>query len=126
MVNKKFEVYKLKRELKWSGKEYEFTRCLTNEFGEPSSVDVKTLGTVNGLYHETNEHVAVSMSDTTQIRSKKVPSILCLYEDAASLNLSIGDNVKINEKTMKVTGIVNIQEWGLIADISMEVIDNGI
>lgn len=125
MVNKSFEIYKLKRELKRSGNDYEFTRAVVNKFGEPSD-EFELLGILRGLYHEQNQHIAVTMSDTTQVRTKKVPSILCLYEDAASLGLVIGDRVKISEKTMKVTGIVNIQEWDLISDVSIEVIDNGI
>lgn len=124
MVNKDFEVYKLKRELKRSGNDYEFTRPVANKFGEPTK-DEDILGALRGLYHEKNEHIAVTMSDTTQVRTKKVPSILCLYEDTASLALVIGDRVKLNGKTMKVTGVVNIQEWNLIADVSLEVVDNG-
>lgn len=52
--------------------------------------------------------------------------ILCLYKDTASLVLSVGDIVKINAKTFKVTGVTNIQEWNLISDISLEVVDNGV
>lgn len=125
MVNKGFEVYKLKRELKRSGIDYEFTRPKANKFGEPSDEE-EMIGTLKGLYHEQNEHISVTMSGTTQIRTKKVPSILCLYEDVASLALVIGDKVKLNGKTMKVTGIVNVQEWSLIADVSLEVVDNGV
>lgn len=125
MVNKTFEVYKIKRELKRSGADYEFMRPGTNDFGEPTGED-ENVGTLRGLYHERNEHIAVTMSDTTQVRTKKVPSILCLYEDAISLALAIGDKVKLNGKTMKVTGVVNIQEWNLIADVSLEVVDSGI
>lgn len=125
MVNKSFEVYKLKRELKRSGNDYEFMRADTNKFGEPTGDD-KAIGTLRGLYHEKNEHIAVTMADTTQVRTKKVPSILCLYEDTTSLALVIGDKVKLNGRTMKITGIVNIQEWSLIADVSLEVVDNGV
>lgn len=125
MVNKTFEVYKIKRELKRSGADYEFMRPGTNDFGEPTDED-ESVGALRGLYHEQNEHIAVTMSDTTQVRTKKVPSILCLYEDATSLALAIGDKVKLNGKTMKVTGVVNIQEWNLIADVSLEVVDSGV
>lgn len=125
MVNKNFEVYKLKRELKRSGNDYEFVRAVVNKFGEPSSEEM-VLGTLRGLYHENNEHIAVMMTDTTQVRTKKIPNILCLYEDVASLALVVGDKVKLNGKTMKVTGVVNIQEWSLIADVSLEVVDNGV
>lgn len=123
MVNKSFEEYKLRRELKRSGTDYEFMRPAVNKFGEPTDED-ETIGTLRGLYHEQNAHISVVTGDTTQTRTKKVPSILCLYEDAASLSLSIGDKVKLNGKTMKVTGIVNIQEWNLIADVSLEVVDS--
>lgn len=127
MVNNKFEVYKVKRELKRSGRDYEFTRPKANGFGEPSDEeDEEEVGILRGLYHEQSEHVMVSMSDTTQVRTKKVPSILCLYEDAAPLALVIGDRVKLNGKTMKVTGVVDIQEWNLIVDVSLEVVDNGV
>ena len=52
--------------------------------------------------------------------------ILCLYEDITSLGLRVDDQLVINGKTFKVTGIVNVQEWNLIGDISLEVFDDGI
>lgn len=125
MINKDFEVYKIKRELKRSGRDYKFIRRQSNDYGEP--VDAKKdIGILRGLYHEKNEHIAVTMSDTTQFRTKKVPSILCLYDDVVSLKLVVGDVVMVNEKTMKVTGVINVQEWNLIADISLEVVDSGV
>lgn len=124
MVNKKFEAYKIKREIRRSGTDYVFVRAVPNDFGEPTD-EVKEIGVLSGLYHEQNSRIAVTMSDTTQVRTKKVPSILCLYDDAATLSLVIGDLVKINKKTLKVTGVVNIQEWNLISDISLEVVDDG-
>jgi hypothetical protein len=123
MVNTKFEAYKIRRELKRTGKEYEFKRAELNDFKEPTKESV-VVGKLTGLYHEQNSNVSITTGDTTQTRTKKVPMILCLYEDATFLK--IGDIVKINSKTFKVTGIVNIQEWNIIADISLEVIDNGI
>lgn len=123
MVNTKFEAYKLRRELKRIGKEYEFKRAKLNDFKEPTK-DSVVAGKLTGLYHEQNSNVSVTTGDTTQTRTKKVPMILCLYEDAKFLKMD--DTVKINSKTFKVTGVVNIQEWNIIADISLEVIDNGV
>ena len=125
MINTRFEVYKLKKELKRSGTDYDFFRAVPNERGEPTN-EKEMLGVLRGLYHEQNSHITLSMSDTTQVRSKPVPSILCLYNDVESIGLTVGDKVKINKKVMKVTGVVNIQEWCLIADVSLEVVDNGI
>lgn len=121
MINTKFEAYKISRELKRTGKKYEFKRAKRNDFNEPTD-ELNSVGEIVGLYHEQNSHIAVSTGDTTQYRSKKVPMILCLYEDAK--NLKVDDKVEINSKTFKVNGVINIQEWNIIADISLEVIDN--
>lgn len=121
MVNTTFEAYKLRRELRKIGKEYEFKRIEKDKFGEPVG-EPKVVGKLRGLYHEQNGYVSIVTGETTQTRSKKVPMILCLYEDAKFLK--VNDRVEINSKNFKVTGIVNIQEWNLIADISLEVIDN--
>lgn len=123
MINTQFEAYKIKRELKRSGIDYEFKRSGVNDFGEPVG-EPTVVGTIRGLYHEQNSSVQVTTGDTTQVRTKKIPMILCLYEDAASLVLQVGDELKINNKTLKVTSVVNIQEWNIIADISLEVVDN--
>lgn len=123
MINTQFEAYKIKRELKRSGIDYEFKRSGVNDFGEPVSEPI-VVGTIRGLYHEQNSNIQITTGDTTQVRTKKIPMILCLYEDAASLVLQVGDELKINNKTLKVTGVVNIQEWNIIADISLEVVDN--
>ena len=125
MINTQFEAYKIKRELKRSGIDYEFKRTEKDEFGEPTD-ELNVVGKLRGLYHEQNSSIQITTGDTTQTRTKKVPMILCLYEDAASLVLQIGDIVKINTKTLKVTGVTNIQEWNLISDISLEVVDNGV
>lgn len=123
MINTQFEAYKIKRELKRSGIDYEFKRSGTNDFGEPVG-ELIVVGTIRGLYHEQNSSVQVTTGDTTQVRTKKIPMILCLYDDAASLVLQVGDLLEINGRQFKVTGITNIQEWNIISDISLEVVDN--
>ena len=123
MINTKFEAYKIKRELKRSGIDYEFKRSGLNDFGEPNN-ELITVGIIKGLYHEQNSNIQITTGDTTQVRTKKIPMILCLYDDAASLALQVGDLLEINKKQFKVTGITNIQEWSIISDISLEVVDN--
>lgn len=123
MINKEFEAYKVKREIKRSGIDYEFKRSGLNDFGEPDNKLV-TVGIIKGLYHEQNSNIQITTGDTTQVRTKKIPMILCLYDDTASLVLQVGDLLEINGKQFKVTGITNIQEWNIISDISLEVVDN--
>ena len=127
MVNKRFEAYKIKRELKRSGIDYEFKRIIKNEFEEADG-EAEVVGKIKGIYHEqtaSNGIITITMKDNVQVRSKKLPMILYLYEDAASLVLKVDDIVEIGNKTFKVVGISNIQEWNIIADISLEVVDNG-
>lgn len=125
MINMRFEAYKLKRELKRSGIDYEFKRKGMNEFGEPDD-EPTVIGSLKGLYHEQNSNIEITTGDTTRVRTKKIPMILCLFDDATSLALKIDDFLFINKKKFKVTGIVNIQEWSIISDISLEVVDDGV
>lgn len=125
MVNTRFEAYKLKRELKRSGIDYEFQRLGVNDFGEPDD-EPTVVGSLKGLYHEQNSNIEITTGDTTRVRTKKIPMILCLFDDATSLALKIDDFLFINKKKFKVTGIVNIQEWSIISDISLEVVDDGV
>lgn len=124
MVNNNFEAYKVKREIKKSGVSFEFKRCKRNEFKEPIGEET-SLGSFKGLYHEQSSGVQITVNEATQIRSKKTPMILCLYEDVAKLGLQIGDTTTMNGKTYKVLGFVNVQEWNIVADISLEVVDYG-
>lgn len=123
MINNKFEAYKLKREIKRSGKAYTFKRENVNDFGEPVSGSEEVVGDIHGLYHEQTQTVSIVTGDTTQYRTKKVPLLLCLYDTASFVN--IGDLLNVNEKVFKVVGVTNVNEWNIIADISMEEIDYG-
>lgn len=122
MINKQFEAYKIRREIKRSGETYTFKRPVLNEFGEPSGDEIE-VGSLRGLYHEQYErgsNIRLMTGDTTQIRTKKLPMILCIYEDAKTLNLQLGDKLYLNDKIFKVVSLVNIQEWNIIGDLSLE------
>lgn len=122
MVNKKFESYKIQREIKRSGSSYTFLRLGKNNFGEPTD-ELETVVTLSGLYHEQNSNISITTGTTTRYRSKKIPMILCEYENVSEIE--VDDFVMINNKKFNVTGIVNVQEWNIIADISLEVEDDG-
>lgn len=122
MINKQFEAYKIRREIKRSGETYTFKRPVLNEFGEPSGDEIE-VGSLRGLYHERYErdsNIRLMTGDTTQIRTKKLPMILCIYDDAKVLNLQLGDKLYLNDKIFKVVSLVNIQEWNIIGDLSLE------
>lgn len=79
MINTQFEAYKIKRELKRSGIDYEFKRSGVNDFGEPVG-EPTVVGTIRGLYHEQNSSVQ-SYQNACQIHSSHIK-----YGDALVLN----------------------------------------
>lgn len=121
-VNLKFERYKLDRELKRSGESVEFLRSGVNEYGE-SSDDEQVLGDIRCLYHEQNGYVQLSTGETTQTRSKKIPMMLCLYDSCKELGIKLGDFCFVDGRKYNVTGVTDIQNWNIIADISLELVD---
>lgn len=123
MINTRFEAYKLKRELQRSGKQFEFRRNLLNEFGEPDC-EFEDVGSAIGIYHEQNSNIQITTGDTTQIRTKKIPMILFAHDDVARLGIKTGDFVTINDRKFNVVGIVNVQEWNIVADMSLELVDD--
>lgn len=125
MINKKFEVYKIAREIKRSGSEFVFRRKFENKFGEPSEEKEK-IGVLRGLYHEQNSNIQIQTGEAVQYRTKKIPMILCLYEDYKKLCPEPLDYICINGAAYKVSGAVDIQNWNLVVDISLEVVDDGI
>lgn len=134
MINTKFEAYKLKRELKRSGETFKIFRYSSNEYGEPIKGSINSsrcVGKLRGLYHEQNGYIQKSTMDTTQATSKKIPMIMCLFEDADKLDLKIDDFIKIGDSDKnidfseyRIVGITNIQNWGIVSDISLEPIEN--
>lgn len=127
MINNKFEVYKLSRELKRHGKCFFIKRYIVNEFGEPSE-ELTDVGPLLGLFHKTvyeRSTDMMSLSNGIQIRRKDMYAILCLYDEFAKLNLKVDDVLLLNGKKMRLIKADNIQEWNLIVDIFLEEIDDG-
>jgi len=129
----RFELYKLQTALKHSGKTFIFYRFRKNVYNEPSQEYSQVLS-IRGLYHETIAPIAESTESagiTRSVRagSTKVPKILCKSEalrgTSTTAGLQQGDFTIINSKRFFVTGVSNIQEQNIIADISMRLQDVG-
>ncbi len=116
-MNTKFESYKVAREIKKSGKVYDFERRGMNQFKEPTGVEITF--SVSGIYHEQSAYVTLTTGEAAISQTKKVPMILCLYDGESEMP-KVGDEVKVNKKKHKVTGVINVQEWNEILDISLE------
>ena len=131
MANLKLETHKLARELKKSGVDYEFLRHEDNDFGEASG-KLTSVATISGLYHESNAYVSKSNGDYGVSRTKKEPQLLVLASDYMDSGIKMDDEVHIKQlgactylKVIRLTGAVDIGNWGLIIDLSFEEVDDG-
>ena len=132
MINTKFEAYKLKREVRRNGVVFEFKRRKLDKFNEPTG-ELETVAEVRGLYHESNSYITETVGDAATTRTKKQPMLLCLVDDVKSSDLRQGDEIQIplrssqmTSVTLRYVGCVDIQNWGIIADLSFEEVDDGI
>lgn len=124
-VNNGFESYKITREIKKNGVHNIFYRDGKNEFGEPDKNTRVTIGALTSLYHEQSAYVQLSVADGVQYRTKKMPMLLALFTDVKYLGLQTGDFCIVNNRRYTITNILNLYNWDIIADISLEVSDNG-
>lgn len=130
MINTRFELYKFRRELKRNGKDYTFHRRKLNQFNEPT-IELEDVLTIRCLYHEVSSFKTVSTGDSSTTVTEKQPMLLCAVEDVKDSGLEIGDFIEVEDsvygdkKVLRFVGIVDIQNYGIIADISLEVVDDG-
>ena len=131
MISTVFEAYKVRREVKRCGTKLKFYRHVLNEFGEPAD-ELTEIAEVDGLYHEQTSYMTVASGDGSLTRKKKQPMLLCVAEDIANAGIKFGDIVKVparspqmTSKTLKYIGCIDIQNWGIIVDLSFEEVDDG-
>lgn len=145
MINNKFVLYQVKREIKRNGTTMEFYRREINKFGEPTGEPVFYCK-LTGFYHEHNPHMLDSYKILTgqtlgAYTGDKFPQLMVPYEDfwiketivdeetgeetIVNKHIEKGDEVNWNGRTLRVTGVSNVQEWNLLYDISFEEVDDG-
>lgn len=118
-----FERRKLEKELARHGINFVFRRKKRNPYGEAVGDEI-IVTKILGLFHEQSVVSQMNTSEEMQYRSKKTPMILCLYSREVE-KLKIGDYVLFNGKRFNFVSTENINEWNLIADISLELVDDG-
>ena len=108
---------KIERQLKCNGLEYTFKRKSLDKFGQETD-ELVVVKTIKGLYHETNSYVTKKKSDASITTSKKSPMILALFDDA--LDIKMNDIVSINNSNYIVNDVLNIQNYSIAVNISLE------
>ena len=119
----KMELHKVKQEILRHGEQYNFLRNKTNQYGEPTDEEPETVATICGLFHVSKGYATKNVQDGTRTHSKGQPMLLCCYDDVESIQSE--DYFVLNGNTYKVVEKNNIQEYNIVANISLEVVING-
>lgn len=114
-----FQLGKVKLALVRSGAHFLFQRDNLDEYNEPDGTQ-STVVNLKGLYHETQGYITTTKGDASAVRSKPAPQILALWDEAKLLEQ--GDYTVINGAKYLVTGVHDLSNANLIADISLEVV----
>lgn len=109
----------VEREIARHGSTYTVKRNKVDKYGEPTQ-EVEEVTTLRGLFHISKGFITKNTSDGSQTKTKGQPMILALWEECETIQN--GDFVVINGNTYKITDKNNIEEYNIIADISLEVV----
>lgn len=126
----RMQKYKVQKYVNWYGVDYFFTRPKHDDLKQPV-LDAKgdpvseVVQTIRGVFHKTGQSFVLVTGDSGRIQNKPVPSILAMMDDSAA-NLQVGDWVHVQGNDYKITSVNDIASFGLFADISLELILNGL
>lgn len=135
-VNKRYELYKVKREIRRDGQTIEFFRVNKNEFGEPEH-EAKYIHSIKGIYYEFSAHqldtyIVEYPVEAGVGRTKRTPQLLCPWDELFFVNedgeddvIKVNDWVNLNGIVARVIGVVNVMGWNTIAHITFSEVDYG-
>lgn len=117
MSTPKFLQHKVERAIKCKGSNFIFTVPQLDEYNQPAE-EGETVE-ITGVYHELNSFISLTTGDAASVQRKKSPMILTLFNENVK-KLVKDSKVIINNVEYKVTGVLDVQNYGLVADISLE------
>lgn len=124
-MNIPYELHKVEREIRTHGSAYNFERIPVDEYGEYKLEEPREqVCTVNGIYHISKGYITQTSADSSTVRSKGQPMILCVIDDN-SKKIKNNDICFLAGAHYRVIEKNDIQNYGIIYDISLEVILDG-
>lgn len=116
------ELHKVKREIQIHGDEYTVYKQKTDSYGETTS-DIEEIQKVSGLFHITKGYTTQTISDGTKVRAKSQPMLMICIE--GSEQIENGMFVMINDNKYNIVDKNNIQEYNMVVDLSLELVQDG-
>jgi hypothetical protein len=114
-----FALNRLKKVIQRQGTSFSFYGYNKNANHEPDTSQPVT-PVFNGIFHEAASHITLIARDDGVIKSKTIPYIIASLSDTKLLKPEF--QVNIGEKKYRVADIRDVGGYGIIADISLEVI----
>lgn len=125
MDNLEFEINKVRREIKRHKEKYKFYRREKNEFNEYNGEGIEVCE-INGIYHEEMGYVPLNIEEGATVTKKPENQILCVFGDGEGElekdSIIQDDLVYVNGSLQKVTKVTDIQNYGIVANISLELV----
>lgn len=120
MISNDFLVRKLERLISRKGLPYTFKREPLDERNEPvDGAELVPVVTLSGVFHQGDAgYITLITGDGATVQSKHTQSIMAKKADLGGVRQN--DIVEVNSKTFKVTGVTDIGELNIVADISIE------
>lgn len=119
MLNGRFLKNKIQRQINQNGRSFEFIRYAVDEYGQKTNEVEKTIS-FEGLFSQRMIRVNISESIAARVVDVPKTSIICLFEDG--IDIKNDDYVIISEQLYKVIDKININEFNIAFDISLEMI----
>lgn len=116
-MNTQFQTAKLKRLIALQGEDFIIMRDTLNELNEPDGGESEVVS-FRGIWHESNSYVTTTKGDAATVRSKSSPQILALLDSVKEVKQ--GDFLRIGDKRYNITGMDNLTNLDVAADISLE------
>lgn len=116
------ELKKVQREIKLNGDIFKVSRETLDEYREPTD-EIKFFD-VKGLFHYSTGYMQRVTQDGTDTHQKKQPMIMIDYVALQKSDTSIIIGDKINND-YEVVAIDDIGGYGIIADVTLERINDG-
>ena len=104
------------------GEEYTVYKQKTDKYGETTS-DIEEIQKVSGLFHITKGYTTQTISDGTKVRAKSQPMLMICME--GSEQIENGMFVIINDNRYNIVDKNNIQEYNMVVDLSLELVQDG-
>lgn len=128
MIDVRAELYfrnKIKRQILWDGQNFKFFRYKKNEYNEITDV-VENMFCFKGLFHEGGGYggmlnIELYERDGSRTVTKMKPMILCLIDETTK-QIRIGDYVIIGTNLYQLVDKVDIKNFGIAYEISLEIV----